>query len=102
MKGQACLVVYRAYGNSTLNTYNKEFPVTITFDQSVPRNYTFAVFRKRNDKSIDRDPFISRMVTVGSVSTTSPGKDGKYCNVVSFGSKYIPSISFLHQNMCSF
>ena len=78
-EGTSCLVVYRAYGNSTLNIYNQEFPAKITFDHSEPRNYTFAIFRKMNDKSVDRDPFISRMVMVGSVSTTPPKTgDGKY------------------------
>ena len=100
-EGSSCVVVYRAYGNSTLNTYNKEFPVTITVDQSIPRNYTFAIFRKMNDKSVYRNPFISQVVMVGSVSPPKTG-NGKYA----FGSSiYIPcttSISFLHQNMCSF
>ena len=72
----SCLVVYRAYGNSTLNVIsNKTISVMVTLMNG---NYTFAIFRKRNMNSIDREPFISRMVTVtvGGLSTPTTD-DGK-------------------------
>ena len=77
-KSVSCLVVYRAYGNSTLNVIsNKTISVMVNLTNG---NYTFAIFRKKNDTSVDRNPFISRMVMVGGLSTTSPPTtdDGEY------------------------
>ena len=74
-KSASCLVVYRAYGNSRLNVIsNKTISVMVNLTNG---NYTFAIFRKMNEDSIYRDPFISRMVTVGSVSPPKTG-NGKY------------------------
>ena len=70
----SCVVVYRAYGNSTLNVVEKFDSLTVTLETG---NYTFAIFRRTNDNDIDDKPFISQMVVVGeTVSLSSPPSSG--------------------------
>ena len=105
-EGTSCLVVYRAYGNSTLNIYNEEFPGTITVDQSGV-NYTFAIFRNTSI-DIDERPFFSEMIMVESVSpppstsqpteTTEPTGNGKYYNP--YIEHRVHNIWYTYRNMC--
>ena len=64
----SCVVVYRAYDNSTLNVVEKVNSLTVTLETG---NYTFAIFRRTSDSDIDERPFISRMIVVDG---TSPPK----------------------------
>ena len=54
----SCVLVYRAYGNSTLN-HKEKFPVTINLDPNV--NYTLALFRRLKNNTDER-PFVSMFV----------------------------------------
>ena len=87
-------MVYRAYGNSILNIYNEEFPVTITVDQSGV-NYTFAIFRNTNT-SINERPFFSEMIMVESVSpppsTSQPTEPTEQTETTGNGKYYNPYV----------
>ena len=65
----SCVVVYRAYDNSTLNVVEKVVLLTVTLET---RNYTFAIFRRTSDSDIDERPFISRMIVVVDTEPSSP------------------------------
>ena len=71
----SCVVVYRAYGNSTLNVVDKVDSLTVALETG---NYTFAIFRRTSDSDIDERPFISRMIVVDG---TSPPK-GDFGNIM--------------------
>ena len=73
-ESDSCVVVYRAYGNSTLNvTYGNTVSVTVTLETG---NYTFAIFRNTSDSDIDERPFISRMMVVRESETSSSSSSG--------------------------
>ena len=81
-ESDSCVVVYRAYGNSTLNvTYGNTVSMTVTLETG---NYTFAIFRRTSDNDIDERPFICRMVVVretepsSSSSPPTPSGTGKF------------------------
>ena len=63
-KTTSCVVVYRAYGNSTLNVVDKVNSLTVALETG---NYTFAIFRRTSDSDIDERPFISRMIVVDGI-----------------------------------
>ena len=67
-KTVSCVVVYRAYGNSTLNVVEKVNSLTVTLETG---NYTFAIFRRTSDSDIDERPFISRMIVVEETEPSS-------------------------------
>ena len=78
----SCVVVYSAYGNSTLNVIsNKTVSVNITLETG---SYTFAIFRRINNSDIDEIPFITQFIAVeepGTEPSLSPPKTpatGKY------------------------
>ena len=68
-------MVYRANGNSTLNViyYGNTVSMTVTLETG---NYTFSIFRNKNDSDIDERPFISRMIVVEETEPSSPPKPG--------------------------
>ena len=69
-KSDSCVVVYRAYSNSTLNVaYENTVSITLTLETG---NYSFAMFRRRSDSDIDERPFISRMIVVGETEPSPP------------------------------
>ena len=69
-KSDSCVVVYRAYGNSTLNViYGNTVSITLTLETG---NYSFAIFRRTGDSDIDERPFISRMIVVGETEPSPP------------------------------
>ena len=74
-ESDSCVVVYRAYDNSTLNVVEKVDSLTVTLETG---NYTFAIFRRTSDSDIDERPFISRMIVVDG---TSPPK-GYFGNIM--------------------
>ena len=74
-KTTSCVVVYRAYGNSTLNVVEKVDSLTVRLENG---NYTFAIFRRTSDSDIDKRPFISRMMVIDG---TSPPK-GDFGNLM--------------------
>ena len=69
-KNTSYVLVYRAYGNSTLSvtTYNKTISVNTTLESG---NYTFAIFR-RNDSDIDEKPLITQLIVVDQTGTDPP------------------------------
>ena len=77
-----CVVVYRAYGNSTLNLlYGNTVSKTVTLETG---NYTFAIFRRTSESDIDERPFISRMIVIEDTEPSSssppspPSGTGKF------------------------
>ena len=68
-------MVYRAYDNSTLNVLSgNNVSMTVTLATG---NYTFSIFRKKNDSDIDKRSFISRMIVVEETEpSSSPPKPG--------------------------
>ena len=73
-KSDECVVVYRAYDNSTLNvTYGNTVSMTVTLETG---NYTFAIFRRTSDDDIDKNPFTNRMIVVGEIVPPSPPSSG--------------------------
>ena len=53
----SCILVFRAYGNSTLNCV-ETFPATVILDSN--RNYTFALFKRLNNT--EERPFFTKFV----------------------------------------
>ena len=73
-ESDSCVVVYRAYDNSTLNViYGNTVSMTVTLETG---NYTFAIFRNTSDNDIDKNPFISRTIVVGETEPSSPPSSG--------------------------
>ena len=53
-KSDSCVVVYRAYSNSTLNVaYGNTVSMSVTLKTG---NYSFAIFRRTSDSDIDNRP----------------------------------------------
>ena len=70
----SCVVVYRAYGNSILNVLSgNNISMTVTLETG---NYTFSIFRKKNDSDIDKRSFISRMIVVEDTEPSLSPKPG--------------------------
>ena len=67
--GISCVLIYRMYGNQTLHNYDNTFPVTITLDSG---NYTFSLFRSKNNNGIDDTPFLTKFVEIDAVSSPTP------------------------------
>lgn len=62
-----CIVIYRAYGNRTLNI-GQDFPTNIDLN---PDNYSFALFRTDHNH-IDERPFMTKFVPVEGEETSPP------------------------------
>ena len=79
----SCVSMYRAYDNSTVKHIDI-FPAAVTLVQ--PGDYTFALFKRIGNASIDERPFITRVFTVENDEPTStlPGKFMYYILCCSF------------------
>ena len=70
----SCILVFRAYGNSTLNCV-ETFPDTVILDPN--RNYTFALFKRQNNITEER-PFFTKFVQGKEDTRPPPSLPGKH------------------------